>query len=103
MTQAKVKETHLEVCILVIYLDDLKDVDFNPVRNLLMEIDESEIDAVDILHRSSSCFMNVEYVLSLLHAVNKKLRVVDLQDMPFGKDLLLYVMMHFVKKNLCIP
>lgn len=94
MTQAKLKKSRHEVCSLVIYLDDLKDVDFNPVKSLLMEIDESEIDAVDILHRSS-CFMNVEYVLSLLHAVSRKLRVVDLQDMSFGKDLLLYVMVPF--------
>lgn len=85
--KAKVKKARHEVCSLVIFLDDLKDVDFNPVKNLLMEIDESEIDAVDILHRSS-CFMNVEYVLLLLHAVSQKLRVVDLQDMSFGKYLL---------------
>ncbi|CAK9181150.1 unnamed protein product [Ilex paraguariensis] len=53
-----------------------------------MEIDASEINAVDILHRSS-CVLNGEHVLSLLRAINQKLRVVDLQDASFGKDFLL--------------
>lgn len=79
------------MCSLVLFLDDLKDVDFHPLLDMFMEIDASEIDAVDILHKSS-CFLNGEYVLSLLRAINQKLRVVDLQDMSFGKDFLLYVM-----------
>lgn len=71
-------------------MDDVKDIDFNPLVRLLMEIDESEINGVDILQRSS-CFMCVENVLFLLHLIRKKLRVVDLLDMSFGKKFLLYV------------
>ncbi|XP_017249403.1 protein DWD HYPERSENSITIVE TO UV-B 1 isoform X1 [Daucus carota subsp. sativus] len=60
--KAKVKKSHHEVCNLVICMDDVKDVDFNPLVRLLMEIDESEINGVDIIQRSS-CFMSVENVL----------------------------------------
>ena len=88
--QAKVKKSHHEVCNLVICMDDVKDVDFNPLVRLLMEIDESEINGVDIIQRSS-CFMSAENVLFLLHIIRKKLRVVDLLDMSFGKKFLLYV------------
>ncbi|KAK1395108.1 LRRcap domain-containing protein [Heracleum sosnowskyi] len=86
--KAKVEKAHHEDCNLVIYMDDVKDVDFNPLVRLLMEIDESEINGVDILQRSS-CFMSVEHVLFLLHIIRKKLRVVDLLDMSFGKKFLL--------------
>lgn len=72
-------------------MDDVKDVDFNPLVRLLMDIDESEIKGVDMLQRSS-CFMSVEHVLFLLHIIKKKLRVVDLLDMSFGKKFLLYVL-----------
>lgn len=86
--KAKVKKAHHEDCNLVIYMDDVKDVDFNPLVRLLMEIDESEINGVDVLQRSS-CFMTAEHVLFLLHIIRKKLRVVDLLDMSFGKKFLL--------------
>ncbi|KAM7482443.1 hypothetical protein LguiB_007026 [Lonicera macranthoides] len=86
--KAEGKKARNEVCSLVLFLDDLKDVDFHPLLDVFMEIDASEIDAVDILQKSS-CFLNGEYVLSLLRAINQKLRVVDLQDMSFGKDFLL--------------
>ncbi|XP_017230604.1 protein DWD HYPERSENSITIVE TO UV-B 1 isoform X2 [Daucus carota subsp. sativus] len=86
--KAKVKKSHHEVCNLVICMDDVKDVDFNPLVRLLMEIDESEINGVDIIQRSS-CFMSAENVLFLLHIIRKKLRVVDLLDMSFGKKFLL--------------
>ncbi|KAL2460307.1 transducin family protein/WD-40 repeat family protein [Abeliophyllum distichum] len=86
--KAKLKKAHHEVSSFVVLLDDLKDVDFFPLLDLLMEIDSSEIDAIDMINRSS-CALSGEHVSSLLRAVNKKLRVVDIRDISFGKDFLL--------------
>lgn len=86
--KAKLKKARHEVSSLVVLLDDLKDVDFYPLLDLLMEIDSSEIDAVDMINRFS-CALSGERVSSLLRAVNKKLRVVDIRDISFGKGFLL--------------
>lgn len=94
MIQAKLKNARHEVSSLVVLLDDLKDVDYYPLLDLLMEIDSSEIDAVDMINRSS-CILSGESVSSLLRAVNKKLQVVDVRDISFGKDFLLYVVVPF--------
>lgn len=88
MSQAKVKKARREVICLVVLLDDLSDDHFHPLLDLLAEIDVSEIDAVDLINRSSG-IMSGECVLSLLRAVHKKLRVVDIQDIFFGKEFLL--------------
>lgn len=55
-----------------------------------MELDTSEIEAVDV-HNGSSCMLNGEYALALMRAINKKLRVVDLKKLSFGKDFLRYI------------
>ncbi|XP_054786816.1 protein DWD HYPERSENSITIVE TO UV-B 1 isoform X2 [Prosopis cineraria] len=52
-----------------------------------MNLDTSEIEAVDLRNESTS-ELNGEYALSLMRAINQKLRVVDLQDLSFGKDFL---------------
>ncbi|XP_065876235.1 protein DWD HYPERSENSITIVE TO UV-B 1-like isoform X2 [Euphorbia lathyris] len=52
-----------------------------------MAIDSSDIDAVDVLNESP-CNLNEELLISLLRAINLKLRVVDLQDMPLKEDFL---------------
>ena len=72
----------------MVLMDDLKDVDFYPLLYLLKEIDASEIDAVDMVNRSA-CGLSVEYVSPLLHAVNEKLRTVDIRDISFGREFLL--------------
>lgn len=72
----------------MILMDDLKDADFYPLLDIIKDIDVSEIDAVDIVNRSS-CGLSPEYVLDLMHAVNNKLRVVDIRDISFGRDFLL--------------
>lgn len=94
MVQAKIKKARHEMSTLMVLMDDLKDADFYPLLDLLKEIDVSEIDAVDLVNRSS-CGLSVEYVSPLLHAVNKKLQVVDIRDISFGKDFLLYVVLTF--------
>ncbi|XWS68099.1 hypothetical protein CRYUN_Cryun04dG0061200 [Craigia yunnanensis] len=85
--KAEVKKSHLEVCILEILLDHVKDTDFHPLLEVSMKISESEIDAVDVLNESS-CALTGKYALLLMRSINQKLRVVDLQDSSFGKDFL---------------
>lgn len=86
--KAKLKKARHEVSSLVILLDDIKDTDFHPLLDLLTEANLSEIDAVDIINRSV-CILSWEYLLVLVRASSRKLRVVDLQDILFGKDFLL--------------
>ena len=89
------KRNNHEPCSMVIFLDRVKDIDFHPLLDLLMEIDVSEIEAVDIWNESS-CMLNGEYALSLMRAIYQKLRMVDLQDFSLGKDFLRYVVMFFM-------
>lgn len=89
--QVRWNKAFREPTILVIVLDDIGDVDFHPLLELLREIDASDIDAVDIITRST-CTMSGDHVILFLRAVSRKLRVVDLQDILFGKDFLLYVL-----------
>lgn len=86
--KAKLKKARHEVSSLVILLDDIKDTDFHPLLDLLKEADLSEIDAVDIINRSV-CILSWEYLLALVRVSSRKLRVVDIQDILFGKDFLL--------------
>ncbi|OVA00996.1 WD40 repeat [Macleaya cordata] len=83
--RAKLQKSCRELCSLQVFLDKLKDVDFPPLIDVFSAIDSSEIDTVDILHESPYV-LNGELVLSLMRAINQKLRVVDLQDSSFGKD-----------------
>ncbi|KAL6013195.1 hypothetical protein ACLOJK_003687, partial [Asimina triloba] len=86
---ASFQKVHDEPCIMEIFLDKLNDADFLPLMDMFTEIDSSEVDAVDILHESPPCILfNEEPVLSLIHKINQKLRVVDLQGLSFGKDFL---------------
>lgn len=86
--KAHVRKARNETISLVFTLDELRDADYEPLLHSLVEIDCSEIEAVDMINRSS-CVLGGERVLSLLRAVHKKLRVVDLQDIILGKDFLL--------------
>ncbi|KAF7811050.1 WD repeat-containing protein 5B [Senna tora] len=85
--KAEVKKSCQELCSMEILIDDLKDIDFLPLLDVCMNLDTSEIEAVD-LHSESSSELNGEYALSLMRAINQKLRVVDVQDQSFGKDFL---------------
>ncbi|KAK8700183.1 hypothetical protein V6N13_018586 [Hibiscus sabdariffa] len=85
--KADVKRSRNEVCILEILLDHVKDIDFHPVLEVTTRISESEIEAVDVLNESS-CALNGEYALLLIRSIGQKLRIVDLQDLSFGKDFL---------------
>ncbi|KAM5549515.1 hypothetical protein ABKV19_000770 [Rosa sericea] len=84
---AEVKKSCNELCSLEISLDHLKDAEFPPLLDLCMELDASEVEAVDIRNESLHV-LNGKYVLLLMRAINQKLRVVDLQDLALGKDFL---------------
>lgn len=75
-------------------LDSLKDIDFHPLLDAAVDIEASEIEAVDINNKSSG-ELKGEYALSLMRALNKKLRVVDLRDISLGKDFCRYILMSF--------
>ncbi|KAF5727277.1 hypothetical protein HS088_TW22G00967 [Tripterygium wilfordii] len=85
--KVEVKKSKHELCSMDIFLEDLKDIDFLPLLDVCFEIDTSEIEAVDV-RNGLSCVLNGEYALSLMRALRQKLRVVDLQDLPLGKDFL---------------
>ncbi|KAL6209888.1 hypothetical protein ACLB2K_020827 [Fragaria x ananassa] len=85
--KAEVKRSCNELCSLEISLDHLMDVEFPPLIDLCMELDASEVEAVDISNESLHV-LNGKYALLLMRAINQKLRVVDLQDLAFGKDFL---------------
>ncbi|XP_021289436.1 uncharacterized protein LOC110420445 isoform X1 [Herrania umbratica] len=85
--KAEVKKSCHEVCILEILLDNVKDIDFHSLLEVSMKISESEIEAVDVLNESS-CALTGEYALLLMRSIGQKLRIVDLQDLSFGKDFL---------------
>lgn len=84
-SKAEVKKTCHELCILEIMLDHLKDMDLHPLLDVVVDIEASEIEAVDIYNKSSG-ELKGEYALLLMRALNKKLRAVDLQDISLGKD-----------------
>ncbi|XP_028780579.1 uncharacterized protein LOC114751783 [Neltuma alba] len=88
--KAEIKKSCQERCCLEIFIDDIKDIDFPPLLDVCMDLDTSEIEAVDLRNESTS-EINGEYALSLMRAINQKLRVVHLQDLSFGKDFLWYV------------
>ncbi|KAK4804535.1 hypothetical protein SAY86_004352 [Trapa natans] len=85
--KADVKKARYEICNLEIVLDRFKDVDFLPLHNVLMDVDKSEIESVDV-RNESSCALNGEYALSLMRAVKQKLRIVDIQNFSFGRVFL---------------
>ncbi|KAL5753089.1 hypothetical protein ACOSQ2_023596 [Xanthoceras sorbifolium] len=88
-SEAKIQKSCHEKSCFVVSLDQLKDADISPLIDVFLEIDSSDIDAVDILHKTlTPCFLNEEHVVSLMHAINQKLRVVDLSDMSLGNDML---------------
>ena len=71
-------------------MDYLEDIDVPPLLDVCATIETSEIEAVD-MRNGPSCSLNGECALALMRAFNQKLRAVDLQDSPFGKDFLRYI------------
>ncbi|XP_024034739.1 uncharacterized protein LOC18034571 isoform X3 [Citrus clementina] len=86
-TKADVRKSQNEPCTLEIILEYLKDIDFQPLLEVCMQIGATEIEAVDV-RSGTSCMLTGEFALSLMHAIDQKLRVVDLHDSSFGKDFI---------------
>nr|XP_043632132.1 uncharacterized protein LOC122603485 [Erigeron canadensis] len=86
LKKAMVQKVTCQKCTIVILLDQLTNADLFPLTDLFHSYDSNIIDAVDLLHESSGDLS--EYpVLSLMHAINTRLHVVDIRDMPL-KDVL---------------
>ena len=77
---------------LIVVLDHLKDADLLPLIDTINAMSSSDVDVVDILNESP-CILNEDQVLSLMCAANQKLRTVSLQDLPFTKRFLRYVVL----------
>ncbi|KAK9037920.1 hypothetical protein V6N11_022818 [Hibiscus sabdariffa] len=86
-SEAKVQKSCQEKCNIVVSLNQLKNDDIPPLIDVLLAIDSSDIDAVDILHHGSTSVLNEEHILSLMNAVKLKLRVIELSNTPL-KDFL---------------
>ncbi|PRQ48126.1 putative transcription factor WD40-like family [Rosa chinensis] len=86
-TQAKVQSSQNEKCSITISLDQLKDADILPLKDVLMSSDSSHILAVDLFLEFHSD-LGTESVVDLMNGLNAKLRVVDLQDLSLGKEFL---------------
>ncbi|KAK9949070.1 hypothetical protein M0R45_004614 [Rubus argutus] len=86
-SQAKIQSSQNEKCSITISLDQLKDADILPLKDVLMSSDSSHIDAVDLFLEFHSD-LGKECVVDLMHGINAKLRVVDLQDLSLGKEFL---------------
>lgn len=82
---------HQNSRILEIFIDQLICSDVPPLVDALSGASLSDIDAVDLCQKSPNPSLNGECVLSLLRAFNTKLRVVDLIDWSFWKNILQYV------------
>ncbi|KAJ6302555.1 hypothetical protein OIU77_016617 [Salix suchowensis] len=93
--KAEVKKSCNEICSLEIILDHLEDIDVPPLLDVCASIETSEIEVVDI-RNGPLCALQGEYALSLMRAFNQKLQLVDLQDLPFGKDFLRYIVVLIV-------
>lgn len=86
LNKAMVQKSTYQKCTILLYLDQLKDVDFSPLIDFFHTNESYMVDSVDVLHESH--LSNQDLMLSLTRAINKRLRVVDLQNMPFTEDFL---------------
>ncbi|KAJ4714773.1 WD repeat containing protein [Melia azedarach] len=84
--KAKAQNQNCAKCSIVVYLDQLKNADICPLIDVFLEMDAFDVDAVDILSERS-CFLKEEYIMSLMRAINQKLRVVDLSNVSLRNDL----------------
>ncbi|KAL7614233.1 hypothetical protein Lser_V15G07448 [Lactuca serriola] len=70
----------------VISLHQLSNTDLFLLTDLFHSNDSNALDNIDLLHESSGD-LNGYAVLSLMHAINKKLHIVDIKDMALKEDV----------------
>ncbi|WCJ31340.1 Protein DWD HYPERSENSITIVE TO UV-B 1 [Euphorbia peplus] len=83
--KADIQKSCQENSCIVILLNQLKDDDLLPLIDVFMAIDSFDIDVVDVLHESP-CNLNEQLLISLLRAIDLKLRVVDLHNITLKED-----------------
>ncbi|KAK1410303.1 hypothetical protein QVD17_36838 [Tagetes erecta] len=77
-----------QTCKIVISLDRLKNADLFPLIDLFCSNDHSNaLETIDLLCESS-VDLNEYAILSLMRAINKRLRVVDIRDTHLKEDIL---------------
>ncbi|KAL5561336.1 hypothetical protein UlMin_031083 [Ulmus minor] len=87
LQEAETSKENDELCYIHIYLDHLKDIDFEPLLDICMQLDDSVIDVVDMTN-DSPLWLKDEYALALMRAIDKKLRAADFRNCLFGKNFL---------------
>ncbi|PON66700.1 WD repeat containing protein [Parasponia andersonii] len=87
LSKAKIQKPESEKYSIAVSLDQLKDADISSLVDVLMALESSDIDAIDILQESHGS-LSEENLMALMRAVDLKLRVVDLQEMSLTKELL---------------
>lgn len=83
-----------EQCVLEISVDQLVNSDVPTLIDALSNINLFGIDAIDVRQRSSCLQLDEDFVLSLLQAVNCKLRVIEFIDSSYLKKILRYVILN---------
>ncbi|XP_071735184.1 protein DWD HYPERSENSITIVE TO UV-B 1-like isoform X2 [Rutidosis leptorrhynchoides] len=87
LQKAMIQKVTCQKCTIVLLLDQLTNADLFPLIDLFSLSNLDALDNVDLFHNSSGELH--EYpLLSLMHAINAKLRVVDIRDMPLKEDVL---------------
>lgn len=87
LSKADLQKSQSKQCTVAIVLDQLRDVDFAPLFDLILEAKHSEIDAVDI-HLETQCTLGEKQIMSLIHAADQKLNAIHLLDLTSTGDLL---------------
>uniref|UniRef100_A0A7N0SYU4 U2A'/phosphoprotein 32 family A C-terminal domain-containing protein n=1 Tax=Kalanchoe fedtschenkoi TaxID=63787 RepID=A0A7N0SYU4_KALFE len=76
-----------EKCDMKSLVEKLKDADLLPLASVFLAIYPSGVDELFISHESPYV-LTEGHVLSLLRASTKKLRIIDLQGLQYGKDFM---------------
>ncbi|GKA29845.1 U2A'/phosphoprotein 32 family A [Tanacetum coccineum] len=87
LNKVMVQKDACEKHTIVIVLDQLTNADLFPLTDLFRSNISDALDSVDLLQESSAD-LNDYPILSLLHAINKRLRVVDIREMLLKEDVL---------------
>ncbi|KAD7479372.1 hypothetical protein E3N88_02508 [Mikania micrantha] len=87
LNKAMVQQITCQNCTIVILLDQLKNADLFPLIDLFCSNDSNALGNVDLLCESSND-LDENTILSLMYAINTRLRVVDIRDTPLKEDIL---------------
>ncbi|KAL8151762.1 hypothetical protein V2J09_021570 [Rumex salicifolius] len=86
LSKADLQKSETKRCTVVIVLDQLRDADFAPLFDLILEAKHSEIDAVDIL-LETHCTLDEKQIMSLIQAADQKINTVQILGLSSNGDL----------------